>query len=273
MSPNDLQSLLALENSHKISSIEEKLKIYNEIVELFLKSNDHISAEIYLNRAGLLIPECKDQKLIIDFRISQGKILDKNFKFLEASQKFTDLSFFLPPNNSNLSFVVKQAIVCAVLASPGPSRNRLLKSLDIHSGFDSSFLQRVFLDKILKKDDLLTSFAKHYLSPHHKVPLNIPGYPNNKSIWEHSIIEHNLYAVSKLYINISLSELAELLGISVVDTEAYASRMITEERMSGEIDQNDQILYFDNLSVKTDIKYRWEERITNICNLLDKVVK
>lgn len=48
------------------------------------------------------------------------------------------------------------------------------------------------------------------------------------TILEHAVIEHNLLAASKLYNNITLEGLGQLLEIPPEKAERIASRMITE---------------------------------------------
>lgn len=54
---------------------------------------------------------------------------------------------------------------------------------------------------------------------------------------DRAVTEHNLLAASKLYNNITFSELGALLQISPAKAEKIASQMITEGRMNGYIDQ------------------------------------
>jgi COP9 signalosome complex subunit 4 len=67
------------------------------------------------------------------------------------------------------------------------------------------------------------------------------------------VIEHNLVAASKLYENINVDALGEILGLkSSADfsagekAEAYAARMVEQGRLRGRIDQIDGIISFDS---------------------------
>ena len=57
------------------------------------------------------------------------------------------------------------------------------------------------------------------------------------TILERAVIEHNMIAASKLYTNIQFRELGALLQIPAPQAETVASKMISEGRMSGYIDQ------------------------------------
>ena len=60
---------------------------------------------------------------------------------------------------------------------------------------------------------------------------------SGSTILDRAVTEHNLLAASKLYNNITFSELGALLQISPAKAEKIASQMITEGRMNGYIDQ------------------------------------
>ena len=62
---------------------------------------------------------------------------------------------------------------------------------------------------------------------------------------ERAVTEHNLLAASKLYNNITFSELGALLEVDPLRAEKIASQMITEGRMNGSIDQIDSIVHFE----------------------------
>jgi COP9 signalosome complex subunit 4 len=51
------------------------------------------------------------------------------------------------------------------------------------------------------------------------------------TVLERAVIEHNLAAASRLYNNIYILELGQLLGVSPEKAESIAARMIAEERL------------------------------------------
>ena len=91
------------------------------------------------------------------------------------------------------------------------------------------------------------------------------------SILEHAVIEHNLLAASKLYNNITLSGLGLLLEIPPEKAERIASRMITEERMVGHIDQIDSVVHFE----RRQMLDTWDKQIQSLCvqvnSIIDKI--
>jgi COP9 signalosome complex subunit 4 len=93
--------------------------------------------------------------------------------------------------------------------------------------------------------------------------------PDNSTVLDRAMIEHNLLSASKLYTNISFEELGALLGIGPQKAEKIAARMISEDRMRGSIDQVEGIIHFEN-----DIEelQQWDHQIVSICQALNDVL-
>ncbi len=64
------------------------------------------------------------------------------------------------------------------------------------------------------------------LRPHQKAVT-----ADGSTVLERAVVEHNLAAASRLYLNIYFAELGALLGVPAERAEAVASRMIAENRL------------------------------------------
>ncbi len=89
-------------------------------------------------------------------------------------------------------------------------------------------------------------------------------FPLGSTIVDRAIIEHNLLAVSKLYNNIKFKELGTLFEISAEKAEKIASKMISEERMNGYIDQINSIVHFGSKSFVLSLNREIGNRIAVI---------
>jgi COP9 signalosome complex subunit 4 len=99
--------------------------------------------------------------------------------------------------------------------------------------------------------------------PHHLALL-----PDGSTVLDRAVMEHNLLVASKLYLNISFSELGSLLGISGDRAEQVAASMIQEKRLDGSIDQIDGLIVFKKFNLS-----KWDESIGALCRDLDLVVE
>jgi len=69
-------------------------------------------------------------------------------------------------------------------------------------------------------------------------------YFTDTSLLTEAMVEHNMISVSKLYKNIRIQSLAQLLKIDPYKAEKLAGRMIYEKHMEGSIDQVDGFIHF-----------------------------
>lgn len=51
-----------------------------------------------------------------------------------------------------------------------------------------------------------------------------------------ALIEHNMQVLSKIYLNITFTELGNFLGISAAQAETIIAKMIGEQRVHGVLD-------------------------------------
>jgi len=130
-------------------------------------------------------------------------------------------------------------------------------------------LEKMFLERILKKEEI-QAFSNTLL-PHQKAIMS-----GGKTILEQAVIEHNLLAASKVYNNITFDELATLLDVTPDLAEKIASKMISEERLVGSINQTAKLLYFKDVGSVNEL-LQWDHHIEYACScvnlILDKISK
>jgi COP9 signalosome complex subunit 4 len=71
----------------------DRLKLYVRIVRLLLEDEDSVAAETYFNRAQLLVGSPHDRETQLQFKLCQARILDYGKRFLEAANKYHELSY------------------------------------------------------------------------------------------------------------------------------------------------------------------------------------
>ncbi|KAF1806836.1 hypothetical protein V8B55DRAFT_1348032 [Mucor lusitanicus] len=234
---------IPLDSGHRAISDDYKLQVYIRIVRLLLEEDEAVQAESYLNRAALLIPNSNDPLLNLTFKLSQARILDAKRRFLEACSKYHELSYVSQVEEDERILCLTAAVQCAVLAGAGPQRSRSLATLykdeRTHHLPSFSILEKTYLERVIRPNEV-SEFAAS-LKPHHLARL-----ADNTTVFDRAMIEHNLLSASKIYNNIAVNELAVLLNVSPEQAEQVASRMISENRMVGSIDQLEQLISFES---------------------------
>uniref|UniRef100_A0A8C9DQ43 COP9 signalosome complex subunit 4 n=1 Tax=Prolemur simus TaxID=1328070 RepID=A0A8C9DQ43_PROSS len=288
---------IPLETGQKQYNVDYKLETYLKIARLYLEDDDPVQAEAYINRASLLQNESTNEQLQIHYKVCYARVLDYRRKFIEAAQRYNELSYKTIVHESERLEALKHALHCTILASAGQQRSRMLATLFKDERCQQlaayGILEKMYLDRIIRGNQLQEFAAM--LMPHQKATTadgscyvaqaglkllassNTPTSTSQRakitssSILDRAVIEHNLLSASKLYNNITFEELGALLEIPAAKAEKIASQMITEGRMNGFIDQIDGIVHFETREALPT----WDKQIQSLCfqvnNLLEKI--
>lgn len=262
-----------LDSGMRVVDPEYKLVKNVKIAMLFLEDDDAVSAEQFIKKASSLLSSCKNEEIELQYKTCYARVLDSKRRFLEAATRYYELSQIgqrviggRMVQEDDLAQALSAAVTCTILAAAGPQRSRMLATLykderSPHVGV-FPFLEKVYMERILRPQEV-ASFAQT-LAPHQVAIL-----PDGTTVLERSVMEHNLEAASKLYCNVYISELAELLGVPVEKAEAAAARMILEKRLVGQIDQVDGILEFGSAAGPVA---QWDTNIEGLCRAADEAV-
>lgn len=257
---------IPLETGQKQYSVDYKLETYLKIARLYLEDDDPVQGEAYINRASILQAESKSEQLQIYYKVCYARVLDYRRKFIEAAQRYNELSYRPIIHEDERMEALKKALICTVLASAGQQRSRMLGTLFKDERCQQlpcyHILEKMHLDRIIRHNEL-TEF-QNMLQPHQQATT-----ADGSTILDRAVTEHNLLAASKLYNNITFPELGALLQISPAKAEKIASQMITEGRMNGYIDQIDGILHFE----ARDVLPQWDKQIQSLCFQVNGIIE
>ncbi|KAI1276162.1 hypothetical protein F5Y07DRAFT_399666 [Xylaria sp. FL0933] len=220
----------------------ERAAVWVRIVRNYLEVDDTTSAETYLNKLKIVIHDVADPALNLHFRLSQARIQDAKREFLSASSAYHDISLSPAVSEEERLHTLAMAARCAILAPAGPLRSRALARLykdERAVNLDEfSMLEKMFLDRLLAPEEV-EKFAQG-LAPH-----QLATTSDGSTVLAKAVVEHNLLAASRLYLNISFQALGELLGLDASRAEDTTAKMIEQGRLVGRIDQVEQWIYFE----------------------------
>lgn len=206
-----------------------------------MQDADSVQAEISLSRAAALEKDTKDAFLQVRFKAAQARVWDFKRKFVEAASKYYELSLNTLIDEAEKMQALNNALNCTILASAGKQRSRLLATLFKDERCQKlpgyNILEKMYLDRIIRSGQVRE--FESILLPHQKATT-----ADGSALIDRAVIEHNLLAASKLYNNVRFNELGTLFEISPDKAERIASQMISEERMTGYIDQIACIVHF-----------------------------
>lgn len=260
----DAARLLAGISIDAIKDVDDQAELQLRIAQLYLMEEESAMAETFVNRVAPIIADVSNPNTMVRYLICRAQINDYSTKFLDASRRYYDLSHRVVEGDR--MDVLNSAIICAILASAGPQRARMLATLykdDRCATLDLyGAMEKMFMGRILRAHEVKS--LEGHLKQHHKAQT-----ADGSTVLEKAIIEHNLLAASKIYNNITFEELGRLLGIKPERAEKIASSMIIEDRLSGFIDQIDNIVYFETEGENLQV---WDEQIESISRQVVSII-
>lgn len=257
---------IPLETGQKQYSVDYKLETYLKIARLYLEVDDPVQAEAFVNRASLLQTESTNEQLQIYYKVCYARVLDYRRKFIEAAQRYNELSYRDIIHEDERMTCLRNASTCTVLASAGQQRSRMLATLfkDERCQQLPAFpiLEKMYLDRIIRRSELRDFEA--LMQTHQKASTQ-----DGTTILDRAVFEHNLLSASKLYNNITFEELGALLETPPAKAERIASHMISEGRMNGYIDQINSIVHFET----REILPQWDKQIQSLCYQVNSLIE
>ncbi|KAJ8932493.1 hypothetical protein NQ314_014625 [Rhamnusium bicolor] len=242
---------IPLETGQKQYTVDYKLETYLKIARLYLEDDDPVQAEAFINRASLLQAESRNEKLQIYYKVCYARVLDYRRKFIEAAQRYNELSYRSIVHEDERMTALRNALVCTVLASAGQQRSRMLATLfkdercqqlpavailekmkkiprnffkyrgmsvpifkRLLSMIEPYLRQKKLSDNINSKERLAITLQSELRDFEALLqPHQKASTIDGSTILDRAVIEHNLLSASKLYNNISFEELGALLEI------------------------------------------------------------
>uniref|UniRef100_A0A0N5A823 COP9 signalosome complex subunit 4 n=1 Tax=Syphacia muris TaxID=451379 RepID=A0A0N5A823_9BILA len=255
-----------LETGQRSYTPEVKMETYLRIAQLALSYGDAAEAEAYINRASMLLTDVKNDnnRLSVMYKALYARVLDHRHKFIEAAQRYYELSLMPALLLQEKQNALTNAISCAILASPGGQRSRMLTSLYKDERCERlpsyGILEKMHLERIIKQEEV-AEFEK-------TLPEHERTFVDGGSILEKAVVEHNIIAIGNIFVNISFDQLAQLLNIEVSRAERMTWNMIAEKRINATIDQLKGFIHF----TQPDVITSWDQQISDLCQHVNCIV-
>uniref|UniRef100_A0A8C4R3L4 COP9 constitutive photomorphogenic homolog subunit 4 (Arabidopsis) n=1 Tax=Eptatretus burgeri TaxID=7764 RepID=A0A8C4R3L4_EPTBU len=145
---------IPLETGQKQYGVDYKLETYLKIARLYLEDDDPVQAEAFINRASLLQNESTNEQLQIHYKVCYARVLDYRRKFIEAAQRYNELSYKSIVAEKERMEALKHALHCTILASAGQQRSRMPRTLFKDERCQQlaahGILEKMYLDRIIR---------------------------------------------------------------------------------------------------------------------------
>lgn len=186
---------------------------------------------------------------------------DTKGDFLQAAQ-----TYYRAANGSEFDeSLLGWSLKAAILSPSGPTKSRLiavlhnderLKSNQFYDLLGKMFRgERIDVNNVQEFKDTLEEYQN----------VMKQGY----TVLERAIIEHNILCTSKLYMNITFTELGNFLGISPDKAEDFVSKMVSEGRISAVLDQQADLIEFEDEGHQV---HTFNSQIKETCEKVDTLM-
>lgn len=269
---------ISLDSTQRQHSADEKATIWIRIVRCYLEEEDDTNAFTYLNKIKNVIHDVTDKETKLHFQLSQARIYDSQRSFLEAAQAYYTVSLQTEIAEEERLLALSSAFICAILAPAGPQRAKMLARLykDERAVQVEHYpiLEKIYLSRIMSPSEISDFAAK--LQPHHLAKTS-----DGSTVLDKAVLEHNVLGISKIYKNIYINGLADLLGVDAERAEEVAARMLEQGRIAGSIDQIQGLIIFQgvgsgerktgHLEVGRQELRHWDANVQGLSEALEQV--
>jgi len=248
----------------KRATPQRQVSWHVETTEAWLEIDEVGKASQAIKKAQQHLKQIKDRELIVQFRTCFARVLDADRKFLEAARAYQTLTQDAQGimNPEDILLTLGKAVICAILATAGSARSRVLTML-FSDGRTKDLRTRGLLEKMFKGQIIRNDEVKKFeevLAPHQNATT-----ASGRTVLQNSIVSHNLFAASHIYNNIKFDELGSLLGLTAQQSESLAQTMIEQGRLKAVMDQIKGVVEFQIDGVSAGTLSVWDNQIQNLC--------
>ena len=180
---------------------------------------------------------------------SEKYAISANYYFLILSRHISNISSDKKKYNNVLFKFIFDTIMCTNVTQKERLMNFLYENDKLGVADYKPIFEKFINYQIIYLEDL-NNLMKNLPATHKKIDIT------------KALFDHNIYALSRVFKNISFNSLEKFLKMKMDDIMTLCVKMINEGSIKAKIDQNSKFLLFDQeQGVSTD----FDEQIKNFC--------
>eukprot|EP01133_Synstelium_polycarpum_P012974 gene12974-15249_t len=251
----------------------EKVQFFIEQMRLCMNNKDFIRAQLIANKVNRkTLNEEESQDLKVEFYKQMIRYHQNEPNYLEITRCFLQIydTPYIQKDTEQLNATLKNACLNVILSPMGSEQRDLLNRI-----FEYKPLNNVSIYK-----DLLNCFKTPELVRWVKLveiyekELNTQTcFIGEKNCWDDlrkRVVEHNIRVVSTYYKRISTKRLAELLDLSLDESERFISDLVSNKTIFCRIDRPAGIAQFIEPKDSATVLNGWASDISSLLDLVEK---
>ncbi|KAL3272938.1 hypothetical protein HHI36_014396 [Cryptolaemus montrouzieri] len=277
-------------------NIQEAANIIQELqVETYGSMEKREKVELILEQMRLcLLKQDYIRTQIISKKINVKFFEDENTQDLKL--KYYKLMMELDQHEGSYLATCKH--YRAVLNTPSIQNNAVEKQnaaksvvlyliLAPHDNEQADLTHRVLADKVLEEIPIYKQLLKLFTTPElikwsglcelYETELKstpvFSGNEQSKKRWtdlKNRVVEHNIRVMAQYYTRIKIARMAELLDLSIGETEEFLSQMVVSKSVEAKTDRPAGVVHFQQTKDPSDFLNDWAHDLSSLMQLVNK---
>ncbi|EFA85935.1 26S proteasome non-ATPase regulatory subunit 12 [Heterostelium album PN500] len=251
----------------------EKIQFFIEQMRLCMNNKDFIRAQLIANKVNRkTLAEDESHDLKVEFYKQLIRYYTNDANYLEITRCYLQIydTPYIQKDLEQMNAALKLACINIVLTPMGSEQSDLLNRILDYKPLNNLAVYKDLLTRF-KTIELIrwTSFVEVF-----KTELNTQSiFSGEKNCWNDlrsRVVEHNIRVVSTYYKRISTKRLAELLDLTLDESEKFISDLVSNKTIFARIDRPAGIATFVAPKDSSTVLNGWAADISSLLDLVEK---
>jgi len=253
---------------------KEKTEYILEQMRMCLLKQDYVRTHIIskkihprvLNEEGFGELKIRFNKLMIQYHLNDHR---NHLMVAKAYWNIYDTEQTDAQKMEYLKLLVLYTVLSSYDNEQSDCANRLVADRNLEKIPVFLKLLRQFLTTEVMQWSVIQAKYKEHLAP---LPVFTEDLTEAGALWEDlrlRVIEHNIRVISKYYNRITCARLANLLDLSMAETEKHVSRLVVSESVYARINRLEGIIAFRKASTPSDTLNNWAQDVDQLLKIME----
>eukprot|EP00053_Salpingoeca_punica_P007500 m.68393 g.68393 ORF g.68393 m.68393 type:complete len:439 (+) comp14178_c0_seq1:76-1392(+) len=164
---------------------------------------------------------------------------------------------------------LRNVVVYAVLAPYDNQQSDLMARIALEPKLKELPSEKAILDCFLRQEVMPWSRFQASYATHLGTQESMQSADAAKDL-QKRLVEHNIRVICKFYTRITLARLAEILDVSLDETEAFLSVLVTNKTIFAKVDRPSGVVTFRPVKDPVLVLNEWSSEISSLMRFVDK---
>ncbi|EDO38521.1 predicted protein [Nematostella vectensis] len=275
---NILQELQVVETFGSMER-KEKVEFIMEQMRLCLAKKDYIRTQIISKKISpKFFDGDKEQDLKLKYYQLLIELADQESNYLATCKHYKAIyeTPIITEDKEKKHQALKHVVLFLVLAPFDNEQSDLLHRVKEDKTLEEIPLYKELLKCFTTSELMNWAHVQQQYGPElHGSALGVfdTNTDNGKKRWDDlrkRVVEHNIRVMAKYYTRISMTRIAQLLNLTVEESEHFLSELVVSKTVFARIDRPSGIVTFSSNKSPNEILNEWSHNLTTLMQLLNR---